>query len=482
MSEFRTGALSTFPDSLDQFAIKRPFGGGDPNSKELASHFNHYFDAAIKLEEWAMENLGGPVQTRNPDGYSTALVTDADCRIATVSVTVPLSGDVTKYAMTVPDFLGSDPFNDVRFSVGVSARLVPDDVGAVAGIWANNDWGGTGPLNLMMRWPQIYAMVEPVSGRNFNLVLAAKGMAAGFEPVFANEEFSDTFDRSTFPTKNGVNLGAYKDLGPTWSLSNKNGSPYAVVVERLGLSGTKNSLALVSEEGSVQCYGLASPAGFGESNDQEIEFELHDFNGIGLDDESRSSVGFVVRSNLSQGGLNGYAVLIGNEDYDTGSFTGWQKAQLVLLTGFNTSTAVRGAIDIVGADATCIALTASGYTLKLNEAGTAYKYKLKVAGSTITLEESVAGGPWSVVLTATDGSSTYTRGRPAAFSKARTGVELRAHYFTGVAMRGLDPLTRLSVKANLLYARTGVDGINVVDAPTGLEDDETYIPWRTRPR
>lgn len=123
----RTGSLSSFPDSLDQFVIKQPYdetkslGTQSNASIEKAAHVNHMFDACYNIEQYLRFKLGGPVVSHTTD--STSEVYTPTLLMSYMTLTGVISGTTVSLSGTVPSNMGNNPFDDTAFSVSHNLYL-----------------------------------------------------------------------------------------------------------------------------------------------------------------------------------------------------------------------------------------------------------------------------------------------------------------------------------------------------------------------
>lgn len=449
---FRDGSLSTFPDSVDQFLYKNP---GD---RELSSHFNHYFDAALNLENYLLGSLGGSLESLYSEEHSGTIIENENLLLSYVTVTGSLSGAITtvNFDLTVPARFGSTPFDDWRFSIGHSVYL---NIGStVKGLWANRDWGQNGSLNQMINLPQLFTSFKPTGGRNYratvNLIKFGTG---GADP----NTFYDSFERG--------GTSEQQSPGADW-VEEENGRGFTVKTRNHSTGGQGNQswcLWVSPERGGNPGGGWIYPSNFPVSNDMEVEYDIYDWGFTGVDSgEYYSLAGPMVRMSGTVTNASFYGVIMGH-----GTAAG--HAQLVKVSGVNLmenypttyAESQRPRPDstnpnTLAGTAGTVTVLASGFTVQKSAGhATTAKYRLRAEGTTISFTENFNGGGWTSLASVTD--STLTSGKMGLWVKSLNGATDRIYALRNVYCRILDQTALLSVRLNILYALIGETG-NIV--------------------
>lgn len=397
MSEFRTGALSSFSGSADDFVIKHPFQTG-ANSLEAAAHFNHYFDACLELEYYLTFFAGGPLTTYATQTNNGAESSGSNLRLSLQTLTQALSGSTSNIEInfTVPEFFGANPFLDSRFSITTNVFLEPNASGGVRAVsqansQLNSFW------NRLIDLPQVYYSIKPTGGRNATLVCKLVHSSHGGS---LSGEFFDSFDRP-----------GNTQLGYDWSES-ENSNQRAIEIVAINLLGriptrlaALQSRILDNENGKA---GIAYPIPFGTSQDQEIEFELYNSEGTTM-----CRAGPMIRFSGSRTNASFYGLALSNR---TSPFN---VAQLVLIQGVNLDTPdePEGNNTWVVGSGTVTELGSPFFTKNSNAYGDTIRYRLKAVGTAITVDEKIGSGGWTSKVSVTN--SALTNGRPGLFVKSR---------------------------------------------------------------
>lgn len=391
----RSGELSTFPGSLDQFKIKKPIntslplGSQDPDALEHADHLNHMFDAVYNIEQNQYGQAGQQVQTYYPDG--TGVGFGDNLKMAYHSYSATMSGNLLTISGTVPAYFGSNPFNNFGFSMAHTTYFQPSDTSNIEGLWANKDWGNAGPWNSMIKFAQLFTMVTPGSGnsgRDFTIYIKNQPMhSTGFA---FDSHWTDNLNRVPNSTLNPI-------TDPFWKGT----------VQRNGLAfnytpgNTYGQLVCSSEDGGYDCSAYVVPIGCIDTNDSSVQFNkasLFTYSTVAqmASGEYWNRSGPMVRCTGDVASANFYCLAIGDvlNNRHGGGFDPYH-ARLLKVTGenltqrFPNGSGQHGALWGGGGTVTDLL---SGTTISVSGG----PYRLKVVGNQVSVENFTASG-WILV-------------------------------------------------------------------------------------
>jgi hypothetical protein len=458
---FRDGSLSTFSEStLDHFQIKYPFNtpasgfGGAGTDIEKANHFNHYFDACLKMQQYLYGTINNHLQARYSATYSSALVPASAFIFSFDTITETLTGAVASIPLTVPEIFGADPFSDGRFAIAHTAYYQSSASGLST--YLNNP---TDPslFNALINHPQFYILMQPTGGRTFTLSVCA--MRYGLNtPLYTS--FSDGFEGRTIPQDGAL-------LGNTWQDEQRMGGGRQRAFRIL--NGTynavsRNALRMRSRnnyrEDSYRQEGWALPATFTECYDQSVEFEyleLHTTN-VGTN-QYWNRCGIMLRAAGSVNAATFYGFGITDSLKQTNVPV---KGRILLVRGTNlldTDHAEDLDEEWYNFGTTVTQLGSSFEVYSLVEAvasglaTTSVRYKFSAIGTTIKVERSLDSAAWVTIASVTDPSLRY--GRVGVYSRGlgNNNTVHRENTIDNFVATNLDAPPQLSI--NLLYTRIG---------------------------
>ena len=256
----RQGQLSTFP-VLDQFAIKKSYdftkslAQQDASALEEADHFNHYFDAIVKIQNYVMAGsggVGGQVVSIGDSG------TISNCVLAYSTLTATMTGNTVTVTGLVPSHFSSDPFANPAFAMGTTTYVVTrNSTGNTEGVWANTSWSESSPFNETLTWYQFFTMVRPISGRQFELFIR------NFPIHSSSEQITPTFTDTMETNINDQLL----TLRAGWDGYATNKGLIAVIKD-----GVKGFWRADSERANERSYGWIWPKQFTSISDCYVEW------------------------------------------------------------------------------------------------------------------------------------------------------------------------------------------------------------------
>ena len=437
----RTGSLSSFPTSVDQFAIKKPI---DPQKSlnqqniealEKASHMNHMFDAMYKIESHILGGSGGigaSVVTRWATGAtgSSSDVYGSNLKMAYSTLSISMTGNTAVVTGLVPTAFGSNPFYAKGFAMSHNFYL--NNTAVSGGMYANNkNWGQNGAFNEMMKFHQFFTFVRPLtgsSGRQFEV------MVKNFPFHSTSEQISSVFTDTLL----NFNL----DYQPLWQRSGwaGTGANGAISASKtinnfeyliISCFGNGHQFSPPIQTGGQANYGWVWPTTLGKMSDSYVEWGAIDstiMNLVGYVGERYSRLGPMTRANGTLTNASFYCVAIGDVPSNAGGLTGnlARYATILKVTGANltvsevTLTSSAWSAGTV-APITNGATSSSGY-FWFGSLGVRYRLKCEtVPGSAkITVEQAFA--PYSSWTTLYgpfyDGTSPLASGYSGFFSQA----------------------------------------------------------------
>lgn len=184
MSLYRQGQLSTYDpatSAIDSFSIKRNYATFDAASLEISDHFNHYFDACIKIEKNLPKFLGTnikafyPLTTAEKTSQVFKQVEGNQLFMAHSVTDVTLTSNGQEFSLTTPAIFGAAPFKDTSFAVSVRV----DEADSTAeGAFANINPSSSELWNTLSNQNHYLAAVVPASGlegRTFSVKVSTLG-------------------------------------------------------------------------------------------------------------------------------------------------------------------------------------------------------------------------------------------------------------------------------------------------------------------
>lgn len=331
MSLYRQGQLSTYnpeTSATDSFAIKKNYATLEIDSLESSDHFNHYFDACIKIEKQLPKFLGTNIKAfypLTPSEISSSVFKQVEGNqilLATQVTSGTMLGNGQEFSVTVPEIFGVNPFRDNSFSLSVRA----DEFNYTAeGVFANKNPNSADVWNTLSNQNHFVCSVQPatgLAGRTFTVKVSAVGRTPlpGSQISFS-EHFTDTTlgaatlpivggtDYALTPTSTGMfpkrlsssryNIDYYGVSGGFVYPNNPEQTPFAVAVKNGVLGGFSlintaddRVLALTSYTTAARyeptmggyLYGAASRSGIlygveglDKPDDQFVQFRLCGF-------------------------------------------------------------------------------------------------------------------------------------------------------------------------------------------------------------
>lgn len=463
----RDGSLSTYPNAVDQLAIKWPIGNDRINGQtastrndlERSGHWNHMFDACLQMEKYLQKiSAGGAVVTYNSSG---AIVQGPNLVLAYELRTLPASGSQTEwvYTLNTPAIFGPTPFTDWRFTIAPSVYVNvvgPSYLRPAAGsmsAFSDNDYR---PELLSVYQPHV--LVEPVSGRVFKLRIRTHQMHPKSQLI---GECLETCQR---PTTTDV-------LGSSW-LRAGDYDAMGIGNQTFGVGGA-GTLLYLSSEGKYtdpnttwweENWGVAFPSSMGVSNDQQVIFRPFTWKGDGVevgDYMSRVMLALRVSGDwgYTGGNMNMYAVVFGDEQMTSANLP--TIGRLVKFTNnylFDINVYDSFSLTAAAAAASVTGLGTFPLRFASDHSLPNLKYRFRVQGSTLTVAEAPDGVTYTTLLSVTD--STHTSGSVGMFALPMRGTGTnekcrRTMFFDYLLYQVLSGESPCDVKANILYSLIG---------------------------
>ena len=504
---YRTGKLSSFDpttSTLDTFAIKQTVDTLLPNSLELADHMNHYFDAAIKLEQALLTYSG-----MNIVGYSSAATQIPNSNIfVSQSVTgATLTSASQTFQLRVPALFGSTPFANRTFALSVRADEVPASPSSVKGTYANTSPTSTNSWNNLINKNHYQCTVYPVSGNLYNVQvdtyspIISTSASNAYTETFANlGQPWETYIGNTTPITLNDQLffldpntysSQYVGVNSSGIYSASNGFPQRPFVSNVPMASNWGGFSVEyspkTHIGMSSTHSGAGYAGFAKlysgavqvGPDQSVEFKLTGFASDGtFYGVPFNAVGVMVRSfAFDYGYFSGYGLLFGdspgsenttaNPANETAPRTAYivrfNNGNLAPNTNIMSTTYVSSGIgSFPRASATIPGCTilAGPVTLNYSSSSNFITYKFGAVGNVISLTSSVSGAAFSNVLSYTDSSSgALGDGEPGFFSiaKQNAGDDTvnRWLFFDDVKFNSGVAFSTTNIKLNSFFSQVG---------------------------
>ena len=440
----RQGQLSSFPTSADQFAVKVPYDNSkttaeqDADAIEQSNHFNHMFDAAVKIENYVLSGsggVGGLVVSKYSYPVDPNDVVHPNLKMAYATITLSMTGNTITATALVPAAFGDEPFKNKGFSMSHSTYVTPRGAtSAVEGIWANTNWGANGPFNDTFKWYQFFNMIRPVTGRTFELTvtnLPLHSTSESVQPTFTDNMVytsSDPNSIQNIPSRTGWN-GSATNRGLIALSSSKYGDGYAY-------------WKCYCEYNDNKAYGWIWPKSLPENlTNSYVEFEVYQSVYETNEDRAQSFIdtneiysrlGPMVRANGTLASASFYCLAIGDVARDSLAGAGKTRIQesrtgrLLKVIGTNLSTAPAGKPTSGTAWSTGTTVTVLASAVDLNTANR--RYRLQASGTTISvLQADSPYSSWSVAASATD--ATLASGMSGFFAQAMDDSSARGITF-----------------------------------------------------
>lgn len=465
----RTGSSSSFPTSRDQFVIKKSYnssialGQQEINSLEQASHFNHMFDAVFNIENHILSGsggAGGTVVTRWASGVtnSNTDVYGSNVKLGYTALTASMTGNTITVTGMVPSSFGADPFRLNGFAMAHNLYLTNPTGANTEGVWANKEWTGVQPFNTMMTWLQMFTLVRPITGRQFEVTvknIPLHSTSQNIDPTFTDNmklltgaEFQHIWER------------------PGWS-----GGGYRSLTAQATIGGICTWAGL-SEERNDARYGWAYPTKLASMTDSYVEWGeiLEHYTTFTIETgECFTRVGPMVRAQGSITNASFYCIAIG--DVPAGSVTPagdpGLHGRLLKVSGANLSnegpattsgggvTWPSGTVNYISGGGT----SSSGY-LWFGERSTRYRLKCETVPGSAKITVQSSPSPYSVWSTLYgpyyDGVSPIASGYSGVFSQAMNGDSTRYVKFLGsVVVGNLNSDTSVPIEVQLMFVQVG---------------------------
>jgi hypothetical protein len=472
----RTGALSSFPTSLDQFAIKKPFDSELPvsqqefNSLEQAAHMNHMFDAIYKMEAHILGGsggLGGSVVTRWSSGAvdSEYDVYGPNLKLGYTTLSISMTGDTISVTGLVPSAFGTNPFDSKGFTLAHNLYITnPDGAANTEGIWANKSWGDQGPFNETMRWFQFFTMIRPVSGRIYEVTVTNLPYHS------TSETISPQFTDSLQPVPGMTVQNLHTRSG--WAGKGLDGLYIYSPINTPGF----NYWFAASEAGDNPRWGYCYPTRLGSIENSYVEFGPIANCGTTFSiggGEAYSRFGPMVRFSGTELNASFYCIALG----DVPGGTGMKYGRILKVEGCNLTDGETGEetggglvwVNCTKASAFHNGATSSAGNFYFGELGTRYRLKCEsVTGSAkITIESATSPySSWSTLYGPFyDGVSPLAAGYSGLFSKAMDGDSYRWMQFAGpITVENLDADTTIAGEVQLMFMLAGPEAKLTMDS------------------
>lgn len=455
MPDFLNGSSSSFPSSLDNFVIKRPYDPNidiflqNPNALERASHFNHYFDAAIKIQETIPYGVG-PIQTKYPwagTSQNTTSIWAPYLHITHSTLTATMTTTTLTVSGTVPAIMGDDPFNTWGFSMGTTLYVHSTAGTEEIDLSLYNETTNRNKLwNHLMNQTQFYTMVQPLTGRNYNVIVKAiniNGLTTPFIDTFTltpeDTQLNAFYDSESILTSYGSHVEGAESQAKTMRVDVANISPMDLYF-------------------TFECTSDAnSPrGGFFKSKfkaaDTQVTFPaVWASNFPGGSNVVATKTGPMVGFSGNINNCSFYVLSIGDVLYPTNP-TPQYYARLLKVQGANLANGISPSSLNWGA-ATVTVLASSIY---VGDTG-ATKYRLKIEGSDITVEKF--NGSWTTHSGPhTDGSpinsATSTCGWVVQALTSTPTMSKRAIYIDGdIVLENLDSTVSVPITIQCLFTK-----------------------------
>jgi len=466
----RDGSLSSFPASVDQLAIKWPIGGDRINGQaadtrndlERAGQWNHMFDACLNLEKFLQKiSAGGGILSYSETG---GIVQGPNLILAYELQTLPASGSQSAwiYTLTTPEIFGPNPFADWRFNISPSVyvNIVPSayvkPAAANQGALSDFDYR---PELLNVYQPHI--SIYPVSGRVYKLKVSCQAMHRSSQLI---GELSENCGRPSTTDNLGsswLRSGEYPAMGignTTYTVGGLGNLLY------LCSEGDYNNSNSSTWDGN---WGLALSSGMGNSNDQQVIFSPYSWKGDGVDVGdymARTMLALRVSGdpNYVGGNMNMYAVVFGDEAMPgTNRPTIGRLVKFVNSYIFGINPADNLSLTAAAPASSVVSLGTFPLHLVNNDSLPSLKYRFKVQGTTISVEEAQNGVTYSTVLSVTD--TTHTAGTVGMMVLPMNGTGTgercrRLVFFSSLLYQVLSGESPCDVKAKILYSLVGPAG------------------------
>jgi hypothetical protein len=475
----RTGSLSSFPTSVDQFVIKKPIDNQKAlsqqttDSLERANHVNHMFDAMYKIESHVLGGSGGigaSVVTRYATGVtnSSTDVYGSNLKMGYSTLSITMTGNTVTVTGVVPSSFGTNPFYAKGFAMSHNFYLNSPEVSG--GLYANKGWGEAGPFNEMIKFHQFFTFVRPLTGsagRQFEV------MVKNFPFHSTSEQLSSTFTDTL--------LNYAFDYQPLWQRSgwSGTGSNQAIAAKKTVIAGI-TTFFMACETPITESYGWVWPSKLDKMSDSYVEWgPITATNSYSATTGDRfTRLGPMARANGTVNNATFYCVAIGDVPNNTAGLTGDLRkfGRILKVTGANLAVAATGWATSTATHFTNGATSSSGFYW-FGDVQARYRLKCEsVTGSAkITIE--TANAPYSSWTTLYgpfyDGSSPLASGYSGFFSQATTATDaysqqnnsLRFVEFNGsVVVSNLLSNTQITGEVQLMYMLAGPESNLTMEA------------------
>lgn len=463
----RTGSLSSFPTSADQFVIKKPIDNQKVLSQqttdalERASHVNHMFDAMYKIEAHVLGGSGGigaSVVTRWATGAtgSSSDVYGSNLKMAYSTLSISMTGNTVVVTGIVPSGFGSSPFYAKGFAMSHNFYLNSPEVSG--GLYANKGWGEAGPFNEMIKFHQFFTFVRPLTGsagRQFEV------MVKNFPFHSTSEQLSSTFTDTL--------LNYAFDYQPLWQRSGWSGTGTNEAISAKRTVDGYMRLFLSCETPQSLSYGWVWPSKLDKMSDSYVEWgPISNTNSYSATTGDRfTRVGPMARANGTVNNATFYCVAIGDIPNNTGGLTGDLRkyGRILKVTGANLAAAATGWATSTATHFTNGATSSSGF-FWFGDIQARYRLKCETVTGSAKITIETANAPYSSWTTLYgpfyDGSSPLASGYSGFFSQATTATDLLSQqtnryveFLGSVVVSNMLNTTQITGEVQLMFMLAG---------------------------
>jgi hypothetical protein len=478
---------------VDDFEIAFPFMNdrihgqqqGTRNDLERSGHFNHMMDAALNLERYMQNMVGGSVQGRSSRAWTNAddgggyVLAGANLLMAYASYTQPLTGDLNttpiRVRFTVPDLFGATPFADFRFSVSPNLYLSFPGYTTVQGVAATDQ--PERYMDTLLKYPQLFASIQPVSGspRAFDVVLT--NAQVGRYGLALDGKFSEGCSRPSI--QYNLNPGWVQDVAYVTSstvASSWMNQPYTGTPFGFGESNWPNPPVDYLWISSAGHYGDQASTNYGPNSGRaypqplvasashQMIFEYYSIYDNGGLYFYVGRFGPCLRMSGPMTSASGYMMLLGDQWMLTDDWNTVREGRLIKFHGVDMTVAGTSLRSFKQDFPSNVTVLASFDAPCTQWSGQNCMYSFGCTGTTINIRRSLDGGAWTTVASVTDATGP-SNGYMGFTAFPHNKLELMGFFnnhtnasfamFKNISCQVLSGETTAQAQIQLLYSMVG---------------------------